>query len=439
MDEKYTGCRSDLHTTQENIEHLSEVKGTCLETLKHVSETMELLSSAFSSKHSLSQNISFELAESRKAARIMKKDLSTREESLSQLKLENKELKNQIMKLNSSLTHVNGDKIVLEDKLGTIQQDMDGLKSNTSRLLGENAGLEKVLNVKAELEDHKIEAAEQVLDLASKKGIKKIKIITDDEDNEEDSTSNETMENVTKEIEKVVEKNIRKMAKSDKEKLKPILDVLSKTSMPSTKSSLKANDNLVDQLLEPDEEKSEDSIKTKLKNGSQLLILKRPVHLKKHDKLSQKLGIEFPEIEKDNRTPNVIKENVLDLQLSTTNNKSKDGEEQSSISKNNATNLVLDTTSAPRIDVNEGPRVNNNKLDEIHAEMKNTKKKINKLQKFGEILKNASVEKSPNKVSGGGGDVFADKENNDHGAINAKEASHQIAKIVKELPNLVKI
>ena len=94
MDEKYTGCRSDLHTTQENIAHLSEVKGTCLETLKHVSETMELLSSAFSSKHSLSQNISFELAESRKAARIMKKDLSTREESLSQLKLENKELKN---------------------------------------------------------------------------------------------------------------------------------------------------------------------------------------------------------------------------------------------------------------------------------------------------------------------------------------------------------
>ena len=43
---------------------------------------------------------------------------------------------------------------------------MDGLKSNTSRLLGENAGLEKVLNVKAELEDHKVEAAEKVLDLA---------------------------------------------------------------------------------------------------------------------------------------------------------------------------------------------------------------------------------------------------------------------------------
>jgi len=130
---------------------------------------MELLSSAFVAKHNMSQNLSFQLSESLKNVQNLNVDLSTQEDAMNKLRGENNELKEQIRKLNVSLDNVNGDNQNLQSKLGIIQQDMDGLKSNTSRLLGENAGLEKVLNVKAELEDHKVEAAEKVLDLASKK------------------------------------------------------------------------------------------------------------------------------------------------------------------------------------------------------------------------------------------------------------------------------
>ena len=87
--------------------------------------------------------------------------ITSKEEQINQLIKENQRLNDQIGKLNSSLSNITDDKQVLQNQLGHIQKDMDGLKSNTSRLMGENQGLEKVLNVKAELEGHKIEAAEK--------------------------------------------------------------------------------------------------------------------------------------------------------------------------------------------------------------------------------------------------------------------------------------
>ena len=92
-------------------------------------------------KHNMSQNLSFQLSESLKNVQNLNVDLSTQEDAMNKLRDENNELREQIRQLNVSLDNVNGDNENLQSKLGIIQQDMDGLKSNTSRLLGENAGL----------------------------------------------------------------------------------------------------------------------------------------------------------------------------------------------------------------------------------------------------------------------------------------------------------
>ena len=102
----------------------------------------------------------------------MRKGLVNQKNETTQLQLENTKLKSQIMELQMRLSNLSGDKIVLQNQLGVIQQDMDGLKSNTSRLLGEKEGLQQVLKAKTKLEGHKIQAAKQVLDLASKSDIK---------------------------------------------------------------------------------------------------------------------------------------------------------------------------------------------------------------------------------------------------------------------------
>ena len=211
--------------------------------------------------------------------------MSTQEDAMNKLRDENNELREKIRKLNVSLDNVNGDNQNLQSKLGIIQQDMDGLKSNTSRLLGENAGLEKVLNVKAELEDHKVEAAEKVLDLASKKGVKKIKIITEDE--EDENSSNETIEGVSNEIEKVVEKNIKKMTKENKDELKPILEVLSNVARPSTDSKLTQKNDSSEFIIRVTENVEDKDIDTETKSSpetSQSLSNVTSESIKEHEK-----------------------------------------------------------------------------------------------------------------------------------------------------------
>ena len=72
--------------------------------------------------------------------------------------------------------------------------------------------------------------------------------------------------------------------------------------------------------------------------------------------------------------------------------------------------------------------------------MENTKNEIKKLKKFGEILKNASIEQKSNNADGENKNLLDEKGNTKNEAkMTAKQASHQIAKIVKELPNLVKV
>merc|ERR1712141_490345 len=56
MDEKFNNCRIDFDISQNNVARLSRIKGTCIETLNRVSETMELLTTAFVSRQNLSQN-----------------------------------------------------------------------------------------------------------------------------------------------------------------------------------------------------------------------------------------------------------------------------------------------------------------------------------------------------------------------------------------------
>ena len=398
---------------------------------------MELLSSAFVSKHNTSQNLSLQLTESLRNIQSMNDALSKRNDSMEQLKVENKDLKDQIRKLNVSLDNVNGDNQNLQSKLGIIQHDMDGLKSNTSRLLGENAGLEKVLNVKAEFEDNKVEAAEKVLDLASKKGIKKIKIITEDE--EDDNFSNETVEEATKEIEEVVERNIRKMAKQNNEKLKPILDVLSKVAESSTRSTLSQNDNIFETLFSTKRAgadtnfESEHATSTKLPESNPKGSL---MEIKPTEDIN--IMLQNGTVDKKSKS----NKNELDIQLSSnyTDEKNNLLRPLTPRSNVNASSIVPTPSATPKLENGRRTNDNNeNKLAEINMAMKNTKKAIKKLKQFGKILKEVDVEKESKEETGGGGIEFEDTENNDHGAINAKEASHQIAKIVKELPNLVKI
>ena len=89
INQKYNNCRSDFNVSQETIVHLSQIKGTCLDKLNHVSETIELLSSAFMSKHNMSQKLYVKLEDSRKNVKNLTNILSSKEISASQLKLEN--------------------------------------------------------------------------------------------------------------------------------------------------------------------------------------------------------------------------------------------------------------------------------------------------------------------------------------------------------------
>ena len=110
--------------------------------------------------------------------------------------------------------------------------------------------------------------------------------------------------------------------------------------------------------------------------------------------------------------------------------------------KNNPSisSLVTTSTQPAMTNTNSNQIVDQNNVSntELNAAMINTKKKIMKLKRFGQILKNATVEKKPKHIAEGGGQVFSETEDNIHGIIDAKEASHKIAKIVKELPNLIK-
>ena len=432
MDQIYNSCRSDLNISQEHIVRLSETKGKCLYTLKHVSQTMELLSSAFLLKHNMSQNVTMQLAHSRKASKNLRNNILIREEFVTQLQLENNRLKDKVLKLNLSLSNVNGDNRVLQNQLGVIQQDVDGLKSNTTRLLGENAGLEKVLHAKKELEDHKIEAAEKVIDLASNKNIKKIKIITAKDETEDDDESNETIEDETKEIEKIVEKNIRKMTKRNKEKLKPILEAFSKSSVAIAKPSLKDNNESGDKSFESEEGLLAGHTNTKPKNTSHISLMDALPFIIGHG-TSPEQRKRIPDTSRNSpnsqfgKSPNKPKENVKSL-VELKNN--------SNVHSLTSTLLPFETTN-----INDNTHVDqNNILDtDIQTAMINTKKKIKKLKQFGQILKNATAKNKSKNVGGGSGKVFGDTESNIHGIIDAKEASHQIAKLVKELPNLVKL
>ena len=433
MDGKFNNCRIDFDISQKNVARLSRIKGTCIETLNRVSETMELLTTAFVSRQNLSQNFSNQLFLSRKTMKNLETIITSKEEQINQLIKENQRLNDQIGKLNSSLSNITDDKQVLQNQLGHIQKDMDGLKSNTSRLMGENQGLEKVLNVKAELEGHKIEAAEKVLDLASKKGVKKIKIITDDEDLEdEDTSSNESVENDTKEIEKVVEKNIRKMAKNNKDKLKPILDVLSKTpsEVPDSETTLKENQGDRDgSSNDPTERKAVKSMMSE--KSSNLLKENKMVTANQTFSISNNV--------KRNKT-------LVDSQSSQKENSSIEEAETPFVFKfnqftaQNTTEPSNFTTPSLLPQVNHSADDNTRKQASIDSAMENTKNEIKKLKKFGEILKNASIEQKSNNADEENKNLLDEKGNTKNEAkMTAKQASHQIAKIVKELPNLVKV
>ena len=77
----------------------------------------------------------------------------------------------QLKIINQRLVIALRDKKALKGQLGTIKHDVDGLKSNTSRLEGEKRGLQEVLKVKTKLEEEKIEEAKKVIDLATFTGI----------------------------------------------------------------------------------------------------------------------------------------------------------------------------------------------------------------------------------------------------------------------------
>ena len=379
MDGKFNNCRTDFDISRKNVARLSRIKGTCIETLNRVSETMELLTAAFVSKQNLSQNFSDQLFLSRKTMKNLETIITSKEEQINQLIKENQRLNDQIGKLNSSLSNITDDKQVLQNQLGHIQKDMDGLKSNTSRLMGENQGLEKVLNVKAELEGHKIEAAEKVLDLASKKGVKKIKIITDDEDlDDEDTSSNESVENDTKEIEKVVEKNIRKMAKNNKDKLKPILDVLSKTpsKVPDSETTLKENKG--DRDGSSNESTERKAVKSMMSDKSSNLLQENKIVT-----ANQTFSIS-----------NNVKRNksLVDFQSSQKENSSIEEAEAPFVFKfnqftaQNTTELSNPTTPSLFPQVNHSADDNTKKQASIDSAMENTKNEIKKLKKFGEIF-----------------------------------------------------
>lgn len=84
---------------------------------------------------------------------LLQKEVDDKANLTAALSGQNRELRTQLKELHQRLDNVTNSKIYLEGQLGKVKTDLDGLKSNTSRLEGEKKGLEKVLEVKKEEDD----------------------------------------------------------------------------------------------------------------------------------------------------------------------------------------------------------------------------------------------------------------------------------------------
>jgi len=271
-----------------------------------------------------------------------------------------------------------------------------------------------------------------------KKGVKKIKIVTEDEEDENSST--ETIEGVSNEIEKVVEKNIKKMTKENKDELKPILEVLSNVARPSTDSKLTQKNDSSEFIIRVTENVEDKDIDTETKSSpetSQSLSNVTSGLIKEHEKKNANTtGSAF--LNKTKSNLNAAAQQALDSNKSRAD--AKMDYENATIPENKSSNFRPKLNTNVNLDFDTASKKkNDNKLAEINMEMKNTKKAIRKLKRFGKILKQADVERESKEETGGGGNEKYASENDERGIINAKEASHQIAKIVKVLPNLVEV
>lgn len=207
-------------------------------------------------------------------------------------------------------------------------------------------------------------------------------------------------------------------------------------------SSFKLDNIFFEDTSQSGEDGSDKDTTRKQKNSSGVLQLDDLSFSKQHE-IFPRSGIKFASTDKHNIAPSNINigTNTLDLKTTEENNQSEFITE-SPLNLKSKLGLLpskLTPESMPPFNVQQVVHKNENTLAEINTAMKSTKKKIRKLKQSGQILTDINVDPKSEKRNGGSGDLFADKENNDHGAINAKEASQQIAKIVKELPNLVKI
>ena len=222
------------------------------------------------------------------------------------------------------------------------------------------------------------------------------------------------------------------MAKNNKDKLKPILDVLSKTpsDMPDSETTLKENKG--DRDGSSNESTKRKEVKSMMSDKSSNLLQKNKIvtanqtfsisnNVKRNNSLvdsqsSQKENSSIEEAE----TPFVFKFNQFTAQ--------------------NTSQPSQFTTPSLLPQVNHDVDENTSKQANIDSAMENTKNEIKKLKKFGEILKNASIEQKSNNADEENKNLLDEKGNAKNEAkMTAKQASHQIAKIVKELPNLVKV
>ena len=125
-------------------------------------------------------------------------------------------LRGELEKLDWQLNNVTSSKLDLEGQLGKVKTDLDGLKSNTSRLEGEKKGLEKVLEVKGVVDDDVLtENSKKTRKDFLKKQKKKLKLRHEDE-SEEEEEQNESSKSGLKDLEK---KSIEKIVKEHIEKL----------------------------------------------------------------------------------------------------------------------------------------------------------------------------------------------------------------------------
>ncbi len=83
---------------------------------------------------------------------LSQREVDDKENLTQALVSQNRLLRGQVEELRQRLSNITHSKLDLEGQLGRVKTDLDGLKSNTSRLEGEKKGLEKVLEVKAEVE-----------------------------------------------------------------------------------------------------------------------------------------------------------------------------------------------------------------------------------------------------------------------------------------------